>query len=102
MRAQVRYLGSQDLRKLSKQGRFDRIRSARKATSFRGIYQVSLSRTEGIIPAIESSHAVAAALKIAPTMDKDSKAQTASSSVMSTYCALPIELRYACSGPIPG
>lgn len=31
-----------------------------------------LSRTESIIPAIESSHAVAAALKIAPTMDKDS------------------------------
>lgn len=31
-----------------------------------------LSRTEGIIPAIESSHAVAVALKIAPTMDKDS------------------------------
>lgn len=31
-----------------------------------------LSRTEGIIPAIESSHAVAATLKIAPTMDKDS------------------------------
>lgn len=31
-----------------------------------------LSRTEGIIPAIESSHAVAAALKIAPTVDKDS------------------------------
>ena len=31
-----------------------------------------LSRTEGIIPAIESLHAVAAALKIAPTMDKDS------------------------------
>lgn len=31
-----------------------------------------LLRTEGIIPAIESSHAVAAALKIAPTMDKDS------------------------------
>lgn len=31
-----------------------------------------LSRTEGIVPAIESSHAVAAALKIAPTMDKDS------------------------------
>ena len=31
-----------------------------------------LSRTEGIIPAIESSHAVAAALKIVPTMDKDS------------------------------
>ena len=31
-----------------------------------------LSRTEGIIPAIESSHADAAALKIAPTMDKDS------------------------------
>jgi tryptophan synthase beta chain len=30
-----------------------------------------LSRTEGIIPAIESSHAVAYALKLAPTMDKD-------------------------------
>ncbi len=30
-----------------------------------------LSRTEGIIPAIESSHALAAALKIAPTMDKN-------------------------------
>lgn len=30
-----------------------------------------LSKTEGIIPAIESSHAVAAALKIAPTMSKD-------------------------------
>lgn len=30
-----------------------------------------LSKTEGIIPAIESSHAVAAALKIAPTMDND-------------------------------
>lgn len=30
-----------------------------------------LSRTEGIIPAIESSHAVAYALKLAPTMDKE-------------------------------
>lgn len=30
-----------------------------------------LSKTEGIIPAIESSHAVAHVLKIAPTMDKD-------------------------------
>ena len=30
-----------------------------------------LSRVEGIIPAIESSHAVAHALKIAPEMDKD-------------------------------
>lgn len=30
-----------------------------------------LSRTEGIIPAIESAHAVAHALKIAPTMPKD-------------------------------
>lgn len=30
-----------------------------------------LSRTEGIIPAIESSHALAEAMKIAPTMDKD-------------------------------
>lgn len=30
-----------------------------------------LSRVEGIIPAIESAHAVAYAMKIAPTMDKD-------------------------------
>jgi tryptophan synthase beta chain len=30
-----------------------------------------LSRLEGIIPAIESAHAVAHAVKIAPTMDKD-------------------------------
>ncbi len=30
-----------------------------------------LSRTEGIIPAIESAHAVAAAMRIAPTMGKD-------------------------------
>lgn len=30
-----------------------------------------LSRVEGIIPAIESSHAIAHAMKIAPTMDKD-------------------------------
>ena len=30
-----------------------------------------LSRTEGIIPAIESSHAVAQAIKMAPTMGKD-------------------------------
>lgn len=30
-----------------------------------------LSRTEGIIPAIESAHAVAAAMKIAPKMKKD-------------------------------
>ncbi|MBP3271911.1 MAG: tryptophan synthase subunit beta [Ruminococcus sp.] len=30
-----------------------------------------LSKTQGIIPAIESSHAVAAALKIAPAMNKD-------------------------------
>ncbi len=30
-----------------------------------------LSRTEGIIPAIESAHAVYHAMKIAPTMDKD-------------------------------
>ncbi|MBQ1374667.1 MAG: tryptophan synthase subunit beta, partial [Clostridia bacterium] len=29
-----------------------------------------LSRTEGIIPAIESAHAVAYAMKLAPTMDK--------------------------------
>jgi len=32
---------------------------------------IDLSRTEGIIPAMESSHAVAEALKIAPTLDKD-------------------------------
>ena len=31
-----------------------------------------LSRTEGIIPAIESAHAVAHAMKLAPTMGKDS------------------------------
>ncbi len=30
-----------------------------------------LSRTEGIIPAIESSHAIAHAMKVAPSMDKD-------------------------------
>jgi len=30
-----------------------------------------LSRTEGIIPAIESSHAIAYAMKLAPTMRKD-------------------------------
>ncbi len=30
-----------------------------------------LSRTEGIIPAIESAHAVAYARKLAPTMEKD-------------------------------
>lgn len=30
-----------------------------------------LSRTEGIIPALESSHAIAYALKLAPTMSKD-------------------------------
>ena len=32
---------------------------------------LKLSRSEGIIPAIESSHAVAYALKVAPTMPKD-------------------------------
>lgn len=32
---------------------------------------LTLSRVEGIIPAIESSHAVAGALKLAPTLDKD-------------------------------
>ena len=30
-----------------------------------------LARTEGIIPAIESAHAVAYAMKLAPTMGKD-------------------------------
>lgn len=32
---------------------------------------VTLSKAEGIIPAIESSHAVAEAIKLAPTLDKD-------------------------------
>ncbi len=32
---------------------------------------VALSRVEGIIPALESSHAVAQAMKIAPKLDKD-------------------------------
>ena len=31
-----------------------------------------LSRTEGIIPAIESSHALAYVMKVAPKMPKDS------------------------------
>ena len=31
----------------------------------------TLSRIEGIIPAIESAHAVAHAIKLAPTMDRD-------------------------------
>ncbi|MNG16753.1 Tryptophan synthase beta chain [compost metagenome] len=31
-----------------------------------------LSRTEGIIPALESAHAVAHAKKLAPTLSKDS------------------------------
>ena len=30
-----------------------------------------LSRTEGVIPAIESAHAVAHAIKLAPTMDAE-------------------------------
>jgi predicted alternative tryptophan synthase beta-subunit len=30
-----------------------------------------LSRTEGIIPALESAHAVAEAIKLAPKLDKD-------------------------------
>ena len=30
-----------------------------------------LARTEGIIPAIESAHAIAHALKIAPEMERD-------------------------------
>ena len=30
-----------------------------------------LSRTEGIIPAIESSHAIAHAIKLAPQLEKD-------------------------------
>ena len=31
----------------------------------------ALSRNEGILPALESSHALAHAMKLAPTMDKD-------------------------------
>jgi tryptophan synthase beta chain len=31
-----------------------------------------LSETEGIIPALESAHAVAHAIKLAPTMPRDS------------------------------
>jgi len=32
---------------------------------------MTLSRTEGIIPALESAHAVAHAIKVAPKMRKD-------------------------------
>ncbi|HFI0534729.1 TPA: tryptophan synthase subunit beta, partial [Streptococcus suis] len=32
---------------------------------------LTLSRTEGILPAIESSHAIAEAIKLAPQLDKD-------------------------------
>lgn len=32
---------------------------------------ITLSKAEGIIPAIESSHAIAEAIKLAPTLDKD-------------------------------
>ncbi len=32
---------------------------------------LTLSRREGIIPALESSHALAHAMRIAPTLDKD-------------------------------
>jgi len=32
---------------------------------------IELSQIEGIIPAIESSHAIAYAMKFAPTLDKD-------------------------------
>jgi tryptophan synthase beta chain len=34
---------------------------------------MTLSRTEGIIPALESAHAVAYAMKLAPTLDKDKR-----------------------------
>lgn len=34
---------------------------------------ITLSRTEGIIPALESSHAVAYAMKLAPTLGKDAE-----------------------------
>ena len=32
---------------------------------------LTLSRKEGIIPALESSHALAHAMRLAPTLDKD-------------------------------
>ena len=32
---------------------------------------LELSRTEGILPALESAHAIAHALSLAPTLDKD-------------------------------
>ncbi len=32
---------------------------------------LTLSRTEGILPAIESSHAIAEAIRLAPQLDKD-------------------------------
>jgi tryptophan synthase beta chain len=32
---------------------------------------VALSRAEGIIPALESAHAVSEAMKLAPTMSRD-------------------------------
>ena len=32
---------------------------------------VALSRTEGIVPALESAHAVAEAMRLAPTMSKN-------------------------------
>ena len=39
--------------------------------TFSPVKRKLLSRIEGIIPAIESAHAVAHAMKIAPAMDKD-------------------------------
>ena len=36
----------------------------------KSLFFVYLAKTEGIIPAIESAHAVAYAMKLAPTMDK--------------------------------
>ena len=61
-----------------------------------------LAKTEGIIPAIESSHAVAYAMKLAPTMDKDKIIVVTVSGRGDKDCALPISCRYACSGPTPG
>ena len=52
------------------------------------------------------AYAMACALSIAGIMpsvlDKNSKASTASSSVIATYSARPVSYRYACSGPTPG
>lgn len=44
---------------------------AEKMTKDLGGAKIYLARMEGVIPAIESAHAVAYAMKLAPQMDKD-------------------------------